>query len=151
MRRHVLLVLAAALLLAADSPREAAIKKERQALAGAWKAVSARSDGNPVPDDLLKQIDFVFAGDKLTCKLKGDDKQTAYQIDPTQDPKTIDISVLDGPGKGKTFYGIYELEGDGLKICLTHKEIKSSRPVEFTSGPKSDTDLFELRRLPAKN
>ena len=50
----------------------------------------------------------------------------------------MDIVGTDGPNKGKTILGIYELKEDTLRICydLTGK----GRPTEFVT--KKDAPLF---------
>ena len=40
-------------------------------------------------------------------------------IDPRKKPKTINMKFTDGPEKGNTSLGIYDLEGDDFKLCLT--------------------------------
>ena len=145
MTSHVVLISTAALLLLGDTPREAAIKKDQQAFQGAWQGVSGKSKGSKVPDDLIKQTEFVFAGDKLAVKTSGLPRDAAYRIDPTVDPKSIDISFSEGSGKEKTLYGIYEFDGDHLKLCLTRRG-KADRPMEFHSEAGSETDLMELQR-----
>ena len=52
-------------------------------------------------------------------------------IDPSRNPKWIDLVIRDGPWKGKTSHGIYELEEDNLKLCLAKPD--TARPEGFTS------------------
>ena len=45
-------------------------------------------------------------------------------------PKTIDLVPNYGQDKGKTFLGIYEADGERLRICARPK---GERPAKFTS------------------
>ena len=71
----------------------------------------------------------------LTMKEKVATYKGTFSIDPSKKPKTIDVKFREGPEKGNTSLGIYELDGDDLKLCLsvTTKE----RPTEFSAKPKS--------------
>jgi uncharacterized protein (TIGR03067 family) len=68
-----------------------------------------------------------------------------FKIDPGKKPKAIDIVALDGPLKGKAVQGIYEVTGDGLKLCFPIREGKS-RPKEFESPEGLGYGLFVLVR-----
>jgi uncharacterized protein (TIGR03067 family) len=65
-------------------------------------------------------------------------------VHPSAHPKTIDVTFTEGPEKGKSSYGIYELEGDTYRVCigLTGKP----RPTDFASTPGSGHVLEVLKR-----
>ena len=77
----------------------------------------------------MKALSLVIKGDTYTVMV-GDvvDKGTTKR-DASKTPKTIDIVGTEGPNKGKTILGIYELNGDTLRVCydLSGK----GRPAEF--------------------
>src|SRR5262249_44252161 len=57
-----------------------------------------------------------------------------YHLDPTKSPKQIDFTTL-GEFR-KTGLGIYSLEGDTLKLCLSiDPEKVDQRPTEFATKP----------------
>ncbi len=71
------------------------------------------------------------------------EKLAQYKLDPTASPKTIDIIKKD-----MVELGIYELEGDTLRICLA-KDLR--RPTKFES--KSETGrnaLVTFKRVSEK-
>ena len=55
-------------------------------------------------------------------------------MDATRSPKTIDITIIDGPNKGEIFKGIYELKDDTYKLC-------GSQPVRI--APRNSTASLE--------
>jgi len=104
---------------AADDAKEDAVRKELEALKGSWTVVSADRDGKKFTDEQLKDLRLVYAGDRAT--VKNGDKVLfvgTVKLDPGKKPKTIDATqTSDGENKGKTFLGIYEVDGDTLKCA----------------------------------
>jgi uncharacterized protein (TIGR03067 family) len=109
-------------------------KRDHAALQGEWEIVSAESNGEPPPPGLLNGAKFAFSGDKLT--LLG--KEGTFELDATKSLRQIDFV------RGKTRQiGIYELDGDNLKLCVGPAD---DRPKEFTTRPRTDHSLFVLKR-----
>jgi uncharacterized protein (TIGR03067 family) len=54
----------------------------------------------------------------------------AYKMDPTDYPKTIDLTPDRGRAKGKALKGIYELDGNPLKICYVSAATKEPEKAE---------------------
>jgi RNA polymerase sigma factor (sigma-70 family) len=104
-------------------------KSDKDALQGAWVAVSAEEGGNKAPEDKLKDIELVFSGDKVTLPIKGESKEVGFKLDPTKKPKQIDFIF----SKTETAEGIYELDGDKLTLCIT-KPDHGDRPTKFDSA-----------------
>jgi uncharacterized protein (TIGR03067 family) len=111
-------------------------QKDHDALQGEWQIVSAESNGEPPPPGLLDRVKFAFSGDKLT--LMG--KEGTYKLDASKNPRQIDVIR----GKSKQI-GIYELDGDHLKLCVGPAD---DRPQEFKTKPRTDHSMFELKRKP---
>ena len=65
-------------------------------------------------------------------------------VNEKKQPKTFDLKFTAGPEKGNTSLGIYELDGDSWKICLTLKGTK--RPTAFATKRCSGLALETLER-----
>jgi uncharacterized protein (TIGR03067 family) len=113
-------------------------KEDTAAMSGTWLPASAELSGNPFPEDTLKTMKLEVNADKYIVTVGAAVDKGTVTVDPTANPKTMDITGTDGPNKGKKFLTIYELKGDTLKVCydLSGK----NRPTEFKSKP--DTQLF---------
>jgi uncharacterized protein (TIGR03067 family) len=138
MMRFLLCVIAVSLLVlisgCSGRGKDEQSQKDRAALEGEWEILSAESNGEPPPPGLLNGAKFAFSGDKLT--LMG--KEGTYEIDASQNPRQIDFI------RGNTKQiGIYELDGDRLKLCVGPAD---DRPKEFKTKPQTDHSMFVLKR-----
>jgi len=125
---------------------KADIEKETKKFQGTWTFESSESGGMKLPADELKGFILTFEGEKHTLK-KGDDLvQVGIQkIDPSKSPKTIDVTITEGPNKGMVMLGIYEIHGDTLKVCFDPQGKK--RPTEFKSPPGSENFVNVHKRV----
>ena len=71
--------------------------------------------------------------------------ELTYSLDASKSPRTVDLTVVEGSDKGKTYRGIYTLEEDRYKICRTTLPDKD-RPTEFGTGPKSGLMMVVWKR-----
>ena len=113
-RTALLIGLAAAVISLARAEDNPAIKKDMAQLQGEWSMMSGSADGQPMPDEMLKQMKRVCKGDETTTTMGGQIFMKAkITIDPPKKPKTIDYQMTDGFTKGKKQVGIYEVEANG--------------------------------------
>jgi uncharacterized protein (TIGR03067 family) len=146
MKFHAIMIVAAGALIAADNPKDAEIKKDLEHLKGTWIAASYVKDGKPAPEGDLKMMKLSVAGDQVNFTKGKDVRKSTYKIDPTQKPKSLDIVMVDGPDKGKTLMGIYEITGDDLKICLAI--LDKPRPKEFAAKPETILETWKREKVP---
>ena len=133
-RTTLLIALAVTAISLAWAEGNEAIKKDIALLQGEWLMVSGTADGFPIPSDMIPNSRRVCKGDELTATVGGQLVMKAkITIDPSKKPKTIDYDVVDGPTKGRTHLGIYELDGDTLKSCFGAPG--AERPTGFASKP----------------
>jgi uncharacterized protein (TIGR03067 family) len=144
MKKHFLLIGGVVFLLAAGDADDE-VKKELARFEGTWKWVLIETEKMKIPEDDLKGPRMKLVGDKFIVTESADATFSGtFKVDPSKKPKTIDVTFGDGPDKGKTLLGIYELEGDTYKVC-TDPEGKS-RPTEFKIKPGSGHVLQVLKR-----
>jgi uncharacterized protein (TIGR03067 family) len=130
-------------------PAKDGAQKDVEKLQGAWKVLSYVLTGTPQDGNDGQPKELVFEKDKILFTGSADEKEMTYRLDVTKKPKQIDM-ILTEDGKKITFPGIYELDGDTLKICFrsylagSGKE-PEGRPKELKST--ADTLLTILTTL----
>jgi uncharacterized protein (TIGR03067 family) len=144
MRRLIMVVAALALVpFAAGGDDDA--KKDIERFQGTWRVESAELGGEKLPLDMLKDFRLIIEGTKFTEKFSPDQiSHGTFKVDVSKKPKTVDVTFTDGPNKGKTLLGIYELDGDTYKACfdISGKE----RPTKFESKKDTPVVLEVLKR-----
>jgi uncharacterized protein (TIGR03067 family) len=146
---------------------------DRDRILGTWRGVAAEVDGQAVPKEFIEMAKptLTFTPDKVVGKPRGTipkaflemaaskgmlPKEVAaiiengaeglYHLDPTKAPKEIDFTIL-GDLK-RTGLGIYQLDGDTLKLCLSIDPAKvSERPKEFATKAGEMRVVLTLRRM----
>jgi len=114
-------------------------------LEGAWSMVSGEIDGQPLAEAFRKGARRVAKAGETTVTINGQlFLKAKFTIDPTKKPRTIDYLFIDGPTKGKTQLGIYELDGDTVKFCFAAPG--KDRPAEFTTKEGSGRTLSVWKR-----
>jgi uncharacterized protein (TIGR03067 family) len=130
----------AVLLIAADKPEVDQSKKDLEMLQGTWSLVSMEAEGKKLPEEAYKGVKVVFEKNKMTMG-KGDKTETATVIlDASKKPKWINTTAKGGD----ELEGIYDLNGDDLKICLSKK--RGDRPKEFITKADREHGLLVLKR-----
>jgi uncharacterized protein (TIGR03067 family) len=123
-------------------------EEDREKLQGTWYAVSVESHGQKAPLGriLAKGVHLVIDGDQWTLKeVRGDpDKAYTARLDPTRRPKHIDITYDSGENKGRTSLGIYERDGNTLRVCLG--EPGDPRPTKFDGGGTYTLEVFKREK-----
>lgn len=126
-------------------------QSELLALQGAWKVSGLEIGGrvikaNATPLSYLDGFNLVVEGRRMSYFMVVSEKKVRVDFDVTLDstkqPETIDARLLGGRWKGKTCLGIYELEGDTLRLCLMDNP-STPRPGTFSS---KDGSLITLQR-----
>jgi uncharacterized protein (TIGR03067 family) len=151
MRPVCAFILTAGALLGADGPStDDPSKGDTDRLRGTWLTVSLVNDGKTLVDEKTSPKDgpatkLVYEGTKWMVRVG--DKTVAsgvFKIDATKIPKEIDILDESGTKNDKTKLGIYELDGDPYRYCLS--PAGKPRPKEFTSKAGSGDSLGMMKR-----
>ena len=125
---------------------KADLEKEVRKFQGAWKFESSETGGKELPASELAGLILTFEGDKHTVKKGNEMVQVGTQkLDPSKSPKAIDVTLTEGVNKGAVMLGIYEINGDTLKVCFDAAGKK--RPTEFKSAPGSETFVNVHKRV----
>lgn len=126
--------LAASSASANPAPQGGEAADELARLQGIWQPTAMESDGSALTPEELKKYGtpLTVQGNKVIAQKGEITTETPITIDPSRQPKWIEWVVQqDNPDKGKTMLGIYEFDGDTLKICVTKPG--TDRPADFTT------------------
>jgi uncharacterized protein (TIGR03067 family) len=114
-------------------------------LQGAWAIISVEVEGNPLAMDKLSDARLFVKGERYSFRLDGMELELTFRMDAAETPKAIDLTLTDGPNKGKVFRGIYKLEQDRYTICRT-TEPEKNRPTAFGTRPDSGLMMVVWKR-----
>jgi uncharacterized protein (TIGR03067 family) len=115
-------------------------------LLGKWELVERISDGKKVD----QKGTWTFFSNQI---LYGPDAaiHAVYKVDPSKKPMTLDLAHVTESGKIEDkVVGIYEVEGDSLKLCVSIPGKTDERPKTFESKEGSGHTLTVLRRVKAE-
>ena len=107
---------------------------EIQKLQGDWQAVAINENGKTLADDVVRgrNMRIRFDGSAVTMMWGGPIKGT-FSIDPNSQPKALDITMPNPSRDISQLMGIYEWEGERLRVCFTYDT--NMRPGEFRVVP----------------
>ena len=111
---------------------------------GAWTATSSIYDGQEAPEALVRSITRTVEKDHVVWKRDGKSfAGTRIELDPSRDPRSIDVIPDGGKDRGERVLGIYKLEDDRLTICMAAPG--QPRPKEFKAEKGSGCTLRNAR------
>ena len=123
-----------------------AVDKEMKLMEGEWQMVSGEREGNMFPDEVVKSAKRVTKEGETTTEINGMVVLKAkFKVDASKKPKNIDYEITDGPNKGKSMIGIYELKGDDFKACMVMSDQK--RPTDFATKEGDGRTLTVWKRV----
>lgn len=132
----------------AGGEKKEAVAKALEAFSGTWEIASVTPAG--ATKDARR---LVFRRDGTYAAVDGDGKELwagTFEIDPTASPRVWDHRSHDAKKEGKDVIGIYELDGDRLKVACVVGQWKGrewvgkARPKDF--DPKTADVVIELKR-----
>jgi len=131
-------------LAAADDA--AKVKAELKKFQGTWVDIYAEEVGKKqeqVGDHQLK-----FDGEAFSVADHGHvEEKGTFKLDPSKNPKEIDLRLRDRNDEEKTALGIYTWDGENLKLCLGEPG-GGTRPKDFTTMPEARFLVIVKRQDP---
>jgi uncharacterized protein (TIGR03067 family) len=118
--------------------------EQLRAFEGEWQFVSLEVDGAAMPAPMTAQSCLLIDGDRFRMESPEAHYEGVFTIDVEADTPHIDIEFVEGPEAGNWSYGIYELDGDDLLLCLGLTG--APRPARFATTAGSGHALERLRR-----
>lgn len=140
MKPLALTLLSLSALLLAEPQKDAKFEQELAQFQGTWRPISMEMDGKFLSEEQIGKTRLTIKGEKFTFDTGQDSHEGLYKIDPSHDPKHLDIVITRGDEKGKTYLVAYKFD-DG-KMVQVMEVSNAKRPTEF-SGQKGSGNLLE--------
>jgi len=113
---------------------------------GTWKVVGGEENGKAVALPAGVEMASVFTATEYSLLFNGQAKEKGtFKLDASASPKALEFTITDGADKGKTQLGIYELNGDTLRLCIAKPG--TPRPTSFKTTQGGNAELFTLQRV----
>jgi uncharacterized protein (TIGR03067 family) len=113
---------------------------DQERIQGTWRLASGERQGQALPDEVVRGVSLVFAGDMLATKTKDRATEARFRLIPETQPKGIDLDMGGAVGQG-----IYLLDGDDLK--LAHGSVGDPRPSGFDAKDGPPSTILVLERV----
>ncbi|WP_165229080.1 TIGR03067 domain-containing protein [Aquisphaera insulae] len=117
-----------------------------KALQGTWQVTSMEREGETVPAEDFKTWGVRYEGNRVTL-MDGDrvHRRGIVTLDSSRKPKAVNTWDGDGPYADQTSPGIYELEGDTLRLAFAKPG--EPRPTAFTTKSGSAVLVVTYKRV----
>src|SRR5262249_40872043 len=128
-----------------------------RAMQGEWVGTAAEWAGKAVPNEIARRMKVTVKEMSITISplsyqddmfhTRGEPAEFSYRIDPTKNPKAIDLILKDSEGEHRQL-GIYHADEGQLKLCWQHDG--KQRPTEFKTAAEPTQMLSVLTRSQAE-
>lgn len=112
---------------------------------GEWNIKSAFEDGKEAPSRREMMVRVVFQGNRIVVRDGRDETAAECRLDPTRNPRRLEMIPLAGPFKGQSLNGVYQLNGDTLQIALPLNPTIDP-PTDFQPRPGGKMVILTLQR-----
>lgn len=111
---------------------------------GTWDFVALEMDAAPLYSISFRDSHLLIDGDRFYMRSPEANYEGIFIIDVEAQPHAIDIQFVEGPEAGKSSYGLFELDGENMCICVGLTGI--ARPAAFATSAGSGHALERLVR-----
>jgi len=136
-------LLLAPLLLALDNSGADNLKQQFDQFQGTWKVTALEVGGHTLAAKDYENDLVTFKKGEMTVVRKGTVVNVyRVKLDPSKEPKQVELLGVTGLDEGKTLRGIYRLEADRLTLCVGPGE----RARDFVTRIDTTQALTSLKR-----
>jgi uncharacterized protein (TIGR03067 family) len=138
-----------ALITAVPAGSQGQENADRQRLVGTWTGWIVEGRGDR-PNAMIGKITEMVITNQ-TIRARDDQRDMGegnYRVGRDQGWGTLDTAATGGPLRGKSYLGIYQLDGDTLRWCTANPG--RPRPTQLMTRRGDGWYLMVLRRVPVR-
>ena len=113
-------------------------------LQGAWDVASGELNGTAFAESDIPPITVTIKDKTYRVDRSGETDRGEISIDPSKQPKQMDIKPKSGDDEGQTLLAIYEVGADGFRVC--YARAGAERPKAFSTEQDSGRLLITYKR-----
>jgi len=115
---------------------------------GDWQVTAIEAGGNKVPTEDATNMLVKIDGDSYKVSSPFMDSAGKFSVDTNTQPKHIDLvpGRGSGPDEGHTLPGIYEVNGDTMRVC--YSRTAGHRPSAFDTSDDANAIMLTYKRKP---
>ena len=129
---------------AQNHTREEPMHTDLELLQGFWSITSFAMDGHEMPANMFANAGILVNANRFTSIGMGAEYEGTLEIDPSTNPRQLNMHFDVGPEKGNVNLCIYEIVGEIWKLCIATRG--TIRPADFSSAPGSGFAVEVLQR-----
>lgn len=115
-----------------------------QKLQGVWEVTGGEVNGTAIPESDIPSIILTITDQSYRVERGSETDRGAFTLDPSKQPKHMDISPNSGDGAGNRLLAIYEISADSFRVCYAAPG--DDRPKAFATEPDSRRLLINYKR-----
>ena len=130
---------------------EQAAAFDQERIQGTWFAVRGeRNGGQALPANQLAQMRMIFQGERVEVRVPEGQSggEGAFELVTATNPRRIKITRPEGQNRFAIMDGIYELNGNHLRICIGEPEEKATQ-FKTRAGSRLTVIDFERPSAPS--
>jgi len=119
-------------------------EEDVQKLQGVWEVAGGEVNGSAISESDMPSITLTIKDKSYHVDREGNIDRGSFSVDPSKQPKQMDISPNSGDDAGNKLLAIYEVGTDSFKVCYAAPG--DDRPKAFATEPDSRRLVINYKR-----
>jgi uncharacterized protein (TIGR03067 family) len=115
-----------------------------QKLQGVWEVAGGEVNGSAIPESDIQSITLTITDKSYSVEREGNTDRGSFALDPSKQPKQMDIQPGSGDDAGSKLLAIYEIGQDSFRVCYAARG--DDRPKAFATEPDSRRLVINYKR-----
>jgi uncharacterized protein (TIGR03067 family) len=118
--------------------------EDLQKLQGVWEVAGGEVNGSAIPESDIPSITLTITDKSYRVDREGNIDRGSFSVDPSKQPKQMDIQPNSGDDAGNKLLAIYEIGADSFRVC--YAAAGDDRPKAFSTEPDSRRLVINYKR-----